>query len=273
MKLRRLAEQNRLPPEVTEDMVGALRRAGYDMADGRQQVMGVTALLAALRVFGALARPPMRGPYWPERNHPCPCGSGRKYKKCCAARDGAAPEPSGGQRFVSPSPLGDPQLVPRIHDPESFAQDMDNLRTLFEEEPALGSLRFESMDVAHFVAHRTERLRELWGSGGPDHGEDLMGALAAQYLRQARSPALLRRLGAALLQAAPDVVQDAQDFRSLALAVALADLPWMEEGADGLVSPDTANPLHTLIFRQTLLELLEAWARDLEAEASSCSAP
>ena len=26
----------------------------------------------------------------PERNDPCPCGSGKKYKKCCSAKDEAA---------------------------------------------------------------------------------------------------------------------------------------------------------------------------------------
>jgi len=30
------------------------------------------------------------------RNEPCPCGSGRKYKKCCLK----APEPSAGSTFV-----------------------------------------------------------------------------------------------------------------------------------------------------------------------------
>lgn len=39
----------------------------------------------------------------PGRNDPCPCGSGKKYKKCCLSRDSAAgpkvvesPEPAGG---------------------------------------------------------------------------------------------------------------------------------------------------------------------------------
>ena len=33
------------------------------------------------------------------RNEPCPCGSGRKYKKCCAAGAGRAPA-KGPFRFV-----------------------------------------------------------------------------------------------------------------------------------------------------------------------------
>lgn len=32
----------------------------------------------------------------PERNAPCPCGSGKKYKQCCAPREGISPFPSEG---------------------------------------------------------------------------------------------------------------------------------------------------------------------------------
>jgi len=30
---------------------------------------------------------PARRPFGPGRNAPCPCGSGRKYKKCCLGRE------------------------------------------------------------------------------------------------------------------------------------------------------------------------------------------
>jgi tetratricopeptide (TPR) repeat protein len=32
----------------------------------------------------------------PERNGPCPCGSGAKYKQCCGPMEGASPFPAGG---------------------------------------------------------------------------------------------------------------------------------------------------------------------------------
>jgi hypothetical protein len=40
------------------------------------------------------ASPSLRAPRAPGRNDPCPCGSGRKYKKCCALM----PRPAGGDR-------------------------------------------------------------------------------------------------------------------------------------------------------------------------------
>ena len=39
----------------------------------------------------------------PGRNDPCPCGSGKKYKKCCLARDEAqAPNPAHDHKGCSP---------------------------------------------------------------------------------------------------------------------------------------------------------------------------
>jgi tetratricopeptide (TPR) repeat protein len=37
----------------------------------------------------------------PERNAPCPCGAGRKYKQCCAPMEGRSPFPSDGFTVLS----------------------------------------------------------------------------------------------------------------------------------------------------------------------------
>jgi uncharacterized protein YecA (UPF0149 family) len=34
-----------------------------------------------------LARQPVPRPIGPTRNGPCPCGSGKKYKRCCAVAE------------------------------------------------------------------------------------------------------------------------------------------------------------------------------------------
>jgi hypothetical protein len=259
-----------MPPEAEEAMVRALRGAGYDSEDETQQLLGMTALFAALRVFEAFTAPSLQAEYRPGRNDPCPCGSGRKYKKCCAEKAGAAPEPSGGDRFFVPSlPLEEPELVPRLHELERFAADLTNLQMLFEEEPALETLRFDGDAVAGFLASRFERLQDLWGSGEPGDSDQRVSQLAALYLQEAELPPILRRLSAALLRAAPAVVEDAQDFRSMALAVALADLPALEETPGGGVGPDAVNPIYALIFRQTLAELLDQLAESHEEGEAS----
>lgn len=58
-------------------------------APGAGAVAGAGAPTRLLhgRPVGAVA-PPAKGA--PARNGPCPCGSGNKYKRCCADKDGAA---------------------------------------------------------------------------------------------------------------------------------------------------------------------------------------
>ncbi|MBK9021938.1 MAG: SEC-C domain-containing protein [Sulfuritalea sp.] len=62
----------------------------------------------------------------PERNAPCPCGSGRKYKQCCAPLEGSSPFPSGGFTVLSyvleTVPVADYGNLPfRQLDPEEVA--------------------------------------------------------------------------------------------------------------------------------------------------------
>ena len=46
----------------------------------------------------------------PGRNDPCPCGSGKKYKKCCFLRDDAAASPK--QTAPAAPPLAPPGTAP-----------------------------------------------------------------------------------------------------------------------------------------------------------------
>ncbi|AWV06005.1 hypothetical protein C9I47_0280 [Lysobacter maris] len=51
---------------------------------------GMLADLHHHRIDALTPREPIRRGEAPARNAPCPCGSGRKYKKCCGAADGEA---------------------------------------------------------------------------------------------------------------------------------------------------------------------------------------
>ena len=51
-------------------------------------IAGLPGMLADLhlhRIDALTPREPIRKDATPERNEPCPCGSGKKYKKCCGA--------------------------------------------------------------------------------------------------------------------------------------------------------------------------------------------
>ncbi|MHB8765232.1 MAG: YecA family protein [Deferrisomatales bacterium] len=236
-----------LPPEAEQLMLAAVRRAGFDPGDEGEQMMGLTAVTAALQVYEAVVgrRATARAPAG--RNDPCPCGSGRKYKKCCQGKGEA--EALGGLGGP-PFPLQDPALVPRLNRQELFAEDMANLARLFDEDPGLCEVRFAGGEALAFV------LDEGWGDEEPSEGDDdadqdRLDGLAFRYFEEVESPEALGDLEAALLEAAPRWAESVADLRSLALGVALTGL---EEDTE----EEEPNPLHTLIFRATLAEAFEA---------------
>jgi len=53
--------------------------------DERAEAIPAVLLLLRLIARGRAFREPTRAPRKPGRNAPCPCGSGRKYKRCCGA--------------------------------------------------------------------------------------------------------------------------------------------------------------------------------------------
>jgi hypothetical protein len=116
-----------------------------------------------------------------ERNAPCPCGSGKKYKKCCLAKDEAAPQEKRSHAHAAlleatlpPSPARAPEApglpsrepkAPKPPDPlmdawnarwEEFDQaDYETRVALFEQTLAEGEL----MD-AEMVSETTGQLFE-----------------------------------------------------------------------------------------------------------------
>jgi hypothetical protein len=115
------------------------------------------------------------------RNDPCPCGSGKKYKKCCLPRDqeetarqmaAVIPPPPS----PSPSPVASPRPAPRVAEapapappppPDPIAERADSiwqefesqqdgggrlavfLRTLEDAEVMTDDMAFEMLDVLH----------------------------------------------------------------------------------------------------------------------------
>ncbi|MFC0676368.1 UPF0149 family protein [Lysobacter korlensis] len=62
--------------------------APVDYRERLEIIAGLPAMLADLhhhRIDALTPREPIRRAATPDRNAPCPCGSGRKYKKCCGA--------------------------------------------------------------------------------------------------------------------------------------------------------------------------------------------
>jgi uncharacterized protein len=71
---------------LPEDVTGAPTPISYrQRLDIIGSLPGMLADLQHHRIDTLTPREPLRRAATPERNDPCPCGSGRKFKKCCGA--------------------------------------------------------------------------------------------------------------------------------------------------------------------------------------------
>jgi SWIM/SEC-C metal-binding protein len=70
-------------PQKAEEILSICNRNGWEVIVGVEP--DEPENIADVKML--LNRPtPLRNPQKVGRNDPCPCGSGRKYKKCCGAR-------------------------------------------------------------------------------------------------------------------------------------------------------------------------------------------
>lgn len=116
-----------------------LAYAGLDRRLARRHALIRHAFRCRLDMGGAPAAPERRAAPKVGRNDPCPCGSGRKYKKCCLGRQEAG-GPFGGAVAAPQAPTARPAAAPsapvqqkeRRHPsaadaPQGFAETMSNL--------------------------------------------------------------------------------------------------------------------------------------------------
>ena len=71
----------------SEQRVEVVRATGAGFENLEKQAQKNVA--AAQNIGGPVRREPVRRGTQVGRNDPCPCGSGKKYKKCCGANNGA----------------------------------------------------------------------------------------------------------------------------------------------------------------------------------------
>ncbi|GAB6063164.1 SEC-C metal-binding domain-containing protein [Deferrisoma palaeochoriense] len=242
-----------LPPLLEMSAAEALEKAGYNLDDGHDALAGMAAFAAAVRVYNA-AFPP-REPKQPRkvgRNDPCPCGSGRKYKKCCAR----SPEPETAPRAPHRAPNVDPfDLIPRLFptdgDPE---EDLRVLSRIFQEDPGLREVRFGKDRLREFL------LGELRGKTEEDRTPDLYRELMRRYLREVEPPASLGDLKQKVLEAAPRWRDDPAALRAMAAGVALELLA--EAMAEETPSvADDPTPLDLIVYELTITNMVEAQVR------------
>lgn len=171
------------------------------------------------------------------RNEPCPCGSGKKYKKCCLVKDQAASAAgvlatglglpreerrAHGGRWPSMPPLSPEEKAARAYwdDFESSGYEGKIERfhaALDAEEPISGDRAFDLLDsiykdtIAHGEPERFDALVAELRSRVPDAYEDkasyflrwrIANGAAARRWESLRGPALEL---AELVEAEPDI--------------------------------------------------------------------
>ena len=244
-----------VPGEVLEVIQELVSRAGYDLGDESELVMGMTAALATLRVCDALRTRRVPRDDRVGRNDPCPCGSGKKHKKCCLRTGAPGPGP---ERYDPGDPLERPDLVPRFHVAETLAVDLGRLEELFCADETLREVRFTPEKLVAFLLAEAPEANLPPPSDDPEE-EDLEGERrVARYLREVEGIEALGNLDRALLRAARDSAECDQDVRSLAAGLALTELA---AATDGNASK-APSPLLSLLFWLTLRETVAGFSAD-----------
>ena len=107
-----------------------------------------------------------------KRNDPCPCGSGRKYKKCCMAAD--AHRQPAPVRLKPGFPPGSPTISTELDDLSNSVLDLINSGDLDAAEVACRRLQMQYPDQVDGI-WRLAMVYEVRGDR----------ACAAKYFREA----------------------------------------------------------------------------------------
>jgi SEC-C motif len=227
-------------------------KAGYDPNDGESFKQGAAALMVAqmIAVSAGLTdradetRTAEGGKVG--RNDPCPCGSGKKYKKCCLGQQ----EPVQGQPGAAPPVSSEfagvrPGMIPRMN-AEAMQADTVTLGGLFLRDPTLAAVRLNAVRVAKYLEPHSSRVPEDLAERDRWVAERAREFVVSEHKlegEEADVVCVLRGLKTSILGAAANCDQD-NELRALALGLLLHS-SW----APDLEMP---HPLEALLFRLAL---------------------
>jgi hypothetical protein len=236
----------------TARMVRVLVEAGYDPGSDREMGMGLTAYNVALLVCAHASRklPVQRGQKARAgRNDPCPCGSGKKYKKCCLDLDRV---PSAANDRGPPVKFG-PDVVPRLwggdRDGGGLCEDYDRLSEIICQDPAFAGVGFPVEEVTAFmdtVADSEPAFMEALDNDDPETHNRVFDAICTRFLKERGADFDLSTAKDKCLEAAKRATSD-HDVRALATGICLALI------SDPSDDP-ADNPLATILFRKALFD-------------------
>jgi SEC-C motif len=203
------------------EMLQTLHEAGCDMRDERKAQMGMVACnVARLVCHHILRKPSAQSAQKAQagRNEPCPCGSGKKYKKCCIDID------------RTPAAINDhgiefgPEIVPRLWDIGAIQEDSRLLIEIMERDPAFANVGFSPEKITAFLASvLADQDRLIPPDSDEEARERAIDDLAVRCIRESGEPNVTRSLDKKFLAAAARA-QSASEVRALATGMCLAML-------------------------------------------------
>ncbi len=229
-----------------------ISKAGYNPSDGESFKQGAAALMVAQMIAVSAGLTDRKsGPRIPVgskvgRNDPCPCGSGKKYKKCCLGRAESAQDSAPADPSAAPELAGvRPGMIPQMN-AEAMQADTVTLGGLFLYNQTLATVRLNTVPVAAYLEPHSSRVPEDLAERDRWVAERAREFVVSEHKRDGEKAdvvCVLRGLKDSFLGAAAQCDQD-HELRALALGLLLHS-SW---------SPDheVVHPLEALLFRLAL---------------------
>ena len=229
---------------ASQEMADILIQAGYRMEHPKEWQSGMVAYNSAMILKMLISKESghARGRKI-GRNEPCPCGSGKKYKKCCLGKEQGT---GGGPLMAELRRPGPPPaaMLPRLDTIEAMTDDMNLLADLMVEDPDLCKIRFPSAQVRRFF---DKHLPDDFETISKDESDEIIDHIANRFTRKHDQTSVFK----AFMDAVGRVgrrVQDMSELRALSLGYFLAI---SETGAD-TDDQFKGGPLAVAFFRISL---------------------
>jgi len=240
---------DREPPRPSAEMLRVLREAGCDTTDEGNVQIGMVCYGVAQQVWERrhkhlkAARPAQKSTAKSSagRNDPCPCGSGKKYKKCCLDKDRAD---SGGGQTPAASKF-DPAILPRIWDESAVSEDLGILSEIMDREPALAKIGFSKEKVLAFLETVTRENPSVFDND-KEALEAAIDDLAFRYATESGEWKIIKGIHDKFFAAASSARSN-DEMRALATGICMAFMGEAAGDAD-------ANVLAAVFFRRAMFE-------------------
>jgi len=233
------------------EMFRMLRAAGCDTNNEHHLQMGMIAYNIALLAWNrrnlsktGIVQPAAKSRAG--RNDPCPCGSGKKFKKCCLHKNRA---PSADPHPHAKWAL-DAECLPRIWDVRAVARDCAILNEIMDRDPAFANMCFSSDKVTSFMDAIIKEDPTFLKGEKADIEEKIDG-LAARYVRESGEGKVGEGMKENVLAAIPRA-QSKDEIRALATGLCFAFMQEASVGTDDARDPE-ASLTDTILFRRALL--------------------